>query len=532
VQFGQTTADPSIITRVASAPATEKSQIPKNAQVHSTPGSAYRQNSYQQQSPYQSSGAPNLTQESPYQEGKPKDKKYYNNYPQQQYGQEFYPQYQQYNQQFYNNQQYPQTTTPSTPSWTPAKTSVKIVLKDPNSKDEIILPIKSKLDSPKKDEPKTPTIAQQTPKKPIVLKDPLTGMEILTPVKVKISQPVFETATVETAAPSPAKIERAPSPKRAQDSEVLKSKANNSPVKTAAVPVKVTEPVVAPAARQVGPVITPAVRQVDPVITPAVRQFDPVITPAVRQVDPVITPAVRQVDPAKSIKRPASPLKTVKGAPAPVVVEPIPSPAAQAPAAQAPAVEKIQRAASPAKMAQSPSRQPELEEGEIVEKKTDVIRADARLLTPAEFSKVKYPAGVVTPKLTDGVLKYTRDFFHAIMEKIKSQPQGFPALASVYGEHLRDNGGAGRGLNMSRQNSSHGRGRGGKRGDRENRGAQMMSRQDSGNRGTIKGKRALPPPLPALVKGESAWDAKKIVLNEDEVVLKLSKGIFILIKVH
>jgi hypothetical protein len=166
---------------------------------------------------------------------------------------------------------------------------------------------------------------------------------------------------------------------------------------------------------------------------------------------------------------------------------------------------------------------PELEEGEIDE---DIfLPDDVRLLSPEEFAGIKYPDGVVPPHVSeDGRIRYSAEFMLSFQDSVLYKPTGIPPFSKIYIEVDYK-----RSVNMTRQPSDRNRGRGGGRpprgGDRT-----TMSRQNSNNsRGNLPGRRGRNgPPAPVIVKSENAWDAKKLVQNEHDAVLKVYKGKFFL----
>ncbi|KAJ3340901.1 Eukaryotic translation initiation factor 4 gamma 1, partial [Kappamyces sp. JEL0680] len=126
----------------------------------------------------------------------------------------------------------------------------------------------------------------------------------------------------------------------------------------------------------------------------------------------------------------------------------------------------------------------------------------------------------------DGVIKYSMDFLIAIGKIITAKPQVMMAWKDIYGDARPPQP-----PRMNRQPSERGsRGRGGSIRGRGSMGeSRGMSRQQSGSssRGHLPGRKGgkHQPILPALVKGENAWGAKKLELSESETCLKTVKGL-------
>ncbi|KAJ3311351.1 hypothetical protein HDV04_004063 [Boothiomyces sp. JEL0838] len=191
------------------------------------------------------------------------------------------------------------------------------------------------------------------------------------------------------------------------------------------------------------------------------------------------------------------------------------------------------------RIAQSPEpiekdeSKPELEEGEIVEVKSERIFANPDAILIVDSSNIQYPEGIANPNIKPGqTLKYDISWMMA-MGKLPGivPPVGTPEQKDIYMYEKLPSASKGGSVYMSRQNSGFESSRG--KGDRK-RGGQKgvsMSRQQSSQHRGLPGKRGRrdteKPVIAPLEKGENAWDIKKVcqLLDEDGVTLNKLRGL-------
>ena len=456
----------------------------------------------------------------------------YNQPHQQQYYQypQYPPEYNQY-QYYYPPQQQQYNQQPAFQLPTPNKVKIKIV--DPNSNQELKLPTPVKV---------TIKPATASAEKPVpVVKHPDTGEVIITPAKpVSIKPPTDTPSQVVNGSGA--------------------STLKNSPIVS-------KEDVLKPATAQIkSPVTKPAVPVTSEKVQAKVQDKTSI---AIKPTVPKAVTLAEKVALGKSAvssQKPAEPVKSTYAQPAkkpveevspkaPIIISKpavVSQPAGKPPAPTAvPAIQNSTSpliSVSPAKTSGPPGltqssepvsekytvkklsaeSMPEIEDGQITE-----YLPEAPLLST--FDHIEYPNSVAKkPYVENGEIKYPVEFLMMFHETITAKPKEMMAWKDIYGDDANRQAP----VRMSRQTSDRGRVRGQRgrgAGDRD-RGSDRvdMSRQYSNS--SRSGRGNLPPkggrnrgPVAAihvapLVKGENAWDPKKMQLDESAAALKVIKG--------